>query len=180
MQPDELKLIQQLKEGDETAFNHLFNLYHARVFNLCRKFLPLKEDAEEIVQVVFIAIWENRLQIDENKSFAGYILTIARHWIYNTLKKNIYRQGYIDYLLKKGLPSDFVTEDEVLFNDLNTQVEKLISDLPPKRRQIFLLSYREGLSYKAIAQQLSITESTVNSQLTKAMEYIRKKIKIIY
>lgn len=179
MQSEEQYLIRQLQSGDEKSFNKLFTQYHARIFNLCRKFLPLKEDAEEIVQIVFIAVWENRLQIDENKSFGGYVYAIARHWIYNTLKKRLYQQGYIDYLSKRGT-YDFVTEDEVLFNELNMHLERLIADLPPRRREIFLLSHKEGLSYKAIAQQLSITESTVNTQLTKAVEYIRNNIKVLY
>lgn len=180
MDIDEKNLITRLKQDDEKAFNILFYQHHARVYNLGRRFLPYKEDAEEIVQIVFIALWENRYQIDENQSLTGYILTIARHWIYNTIKKSIYRQGYLEHLQYQNKSFEFVTEDIVLYNELNTLVDKLTADLPPKRSEIFRLSRKEGLSYREIAVRLSITESTVNTQLTKALDYIRKKIKALY
>lgn len=180
MEKGEQELIRKLKQGDEKAFNSLFYHYHARVYNLAKKFLQYKEEAEEIVQIVFIALWENRQQIDENQSLGGYILTIARHWIYNTLKKNVYRQGYIDYITGQNDSFNLKTEDIVFYNELNALLNKLISDLPPKRSEIFKLSRIDGLSYREIADQLSITESTVNTQITKSLDFIRKNIKILY
>jgi RNA polymerase sigma-70 factor (ECF subfamily) len=177
---DEKNLIRRLKQDDEKAFNILFYQHHARVYNLARRFLPYKEDAEEIVQIVFLAIWENRNQIDETLSLSGYILTIARHWIYNTIRKSIYRQGYLEHLQNQNKSLEFVTEDIVLYNELNALLDKLTAELPPKRREIFRLSRNEGLSYREIARRLSITESTVNTQLTKALDYIRKNIKSLY
>jgi RNA polymerase sigma-70 factor, ECF subfamily len=180
MEIDETNLINRLKQGDEKAFNILFYQHHARVYNLAKRFLPFKEDAEEIVQIVFIALWENRQKIDENQSLSGYILTIARHWIYNTIKKNIYRQGYLEHLQQQSSALEYVTEDLVQFNELNALVDKLTNELPPKRSEIFKLSRNEGLSYKEIAHRLSITESTVNTQITKALDYVRKNIRSLY
>ena len=180
MDIDEKNLIKRLKQDDEAAFNNLFYQHHARVYNLARRFLPYKEDAEEIVQIVFTALWENRNQIDESLSLSGYILTIARHWIYNTIRKNIYRQGYLDHLERQDKSLEYVTEDVVMFNELNALVDKLTNELPPKRSEIFRLSRKEGLSYREIASRLSITESTVNTQITKALDYVRKNIRALY
>ena len=180
MNIDEENLISRLKLDDEKAFNILFYQHHARVYNLARRFLPFKEEAEEIVQIVFIALWENRKRIDEHQSLSGYILTIARHWIYNTIRKSIYQQGYIDHLQQQNQSLDYVTEDAVLYNELNNLVDKFAKELPPKRSEIFRLSRNEGLSYREIANRLSISESTVNTQLTKALDYIRKNIKSVY
>ncbi len=180
MNIDETNLIRRLKQDDEKAFNILFYQHHARVYNLARSFLRYKEDAEEIVQIVFIALWENRSRIDEDQSLSAYILTIARHWIYNTIKKSIYRHGYLEHLQTQNKSLEYVTEDVVLFNELNSIVDKLTNELPPKRSEIFRLSRNEGLSYREIANRLSITESTVNTQLTKALDYVRKNIKSVY
>jgi RNA polymerase sigma-70 factor (ECF subfamily) len=180
MDIDETNLINRLKQDDEKAFNILFYQHHAKVYNLAKRFLPYKEDAEEIVQIVFIALWENRQKIDENQSLSGYILSIAHHWIYNTIKKNIYRQGYMEHLQQQNISLEYVTEDIVQYNELNALVDKLTNDLPPKRREIFKLSRDEGLSYREIAHQLSITESTVNTQITKALDYVRKNIRLLY
>jgi RNA polymerase sigma-70 factor, ECF subfamily len=176
MDLDEQKLVNRLNQGDEKAFDALFYRYHVKIFNLAKRFLSRKEDAEEVVQSVFIALWENRATIDESKSLTGYLLTVARHIIYNTLRKNVYRQGYIEYIMTQNHSVDFVTENEVLFHDLNNLVTSLVDQLPPKRKEIFRLSRYDGLSYQEIARKLSISESTVNSQLTKALDYIRKNI----
>ena len=180
MDIDEINLIKRLKQDDEKAFNILFYQHHAKVYNLARRFLPYKEDAEEIVQIVFIALWENRIHIDETQSLCGYIMTIARHWIYNTIKKSIYRQGYLEHLQQQNKSLEYITEDLVLYNELNALVDKLTNELPPKRNEIFRLSRNEGLSYREIANRLSITESTVNTQITKALDYIRKNIRSVY
>src|ERR1035437_4553223 len=180
MDIDETNLINRLKQDDEKAFNILFYQHHAKVYNLAKRFLPYKEDAEEIVQIVFIALWENRQKIDENQSLSGYILSTAHHWIYNTIKKNIYRQGYMEHLQQQNISLEYVTEDIVQYNELNALVDKLTNHLPPKRREIFNLSRDEVLSYREIADQLSITESTVNTQITKALDYVRKNIRLLY
>jgi len=180
MDIDETNLINRLKQDDEKAFNILFYQHHARVYILAKRFLPFKEDAEEIVQIVFIALWENRQKIDENQHLSGYILSIAHNWIYNTIKKNIYRQGYMEHLQQQNISLEYVTEDIVQYNELNALVDKLTNDLPPKRREIFKLSRNEGLSYREIAHRLSITESTVNTQITKALDYVRKNIRSLY
>lgn len=177
---DKINLIKRLKQDDEKAFNSLFYQHHARVYNLGKRFLFSKEDAEEIVQIVFIALWENRYQIDENQSLTGYILTIARNSIYNSIKKSIYHQGYLDHLEHQNKSLEFVTEDVALYNELKALVDKLTAELPPKRSEIFRLSRIEGLSYHEIAIRLSISESTVNTQLTKALAYVRKNIKALY
>ena len=180
MQQNDYDLVLKVKLGDESAFNALFYQYHSRVYNLCRKFLTSKEDAEEVVQTVFLALWENRKQLDENQPIVAYILTIAKHWIYNFLKKRVYRKAFLDYLATKDDFLDFVTEDEISYHDLQNLLEKLMKELPPKRKEIFILSKIEGLSYREIAQRLSITESTVNTQITKALVFIRKEVGNLY
>lgn len=173
-------LVKRLKGNDAHAFNELYKRYHTRVFQMALKFLPYKEDAEEIVQVVFIALWDNRYKIDENQSFVSYVLSIARHSIYNALRKAVYRQGYVDYLMKNDEDLSFVTEEVVMFNELDALLQRTIESLPPKRREIFRLHQGEGLSYKEISDRLSIAVSTVNTQLTKAFDFIRQNIRLFY
>ncbi len=173
-------LVESLKDDDVSAFNELYSRYHSRVFQLGIRFLPYKEDAEEIVQLVFIAVWNNRNKIDENQNVSAYILSIARHCIYNALRKAVYRQGYIDYLGQNDTDHSFITEEVVLFNELDALLHKFLENMPPKRREIFRLHREEGLSYKEISTRLSIASSTVNTQLTKALNYIRQNIRLIY
>jgi RNA polymerase sigma-70 factor (ECF subfamily) len=173
-------LVSKLKEDDVIAFNELYNRYHARIYRLALRFLPCAEDAEEIVQLVYVALWENRYKINENLPFDSYIFAIARHSVYKTLRKAVYRQGYLEYLKQNHSDSAFVTEDLVMFNELDTLVQDLIAKLPPKRREIIRMHREEGLSYNEIAERLSVTNSTINTQLTKALNYIRQHIRLIY
>lgn len=173
-------LVDKLKQDDTNAFDELYNRYHARIYRLAQQFLPCHEDAEEILQLVFIALWENRSKIDEKQSFESYIFTIARYNIYKALRKAVYRQGYMEYLKHNHDDFSFITEDVVLFNELETVVHGLVEKLPPKRREIIRLHREEGLSYNEIAERLSITNSTINTQLTKAVDYIRQHIRLIY
>ena len=169
-------LILKLKKSETGAFEQLFKLYSPRLFNFCRKFLNSKEDAEDIVQVVFTAVWENRLRIDEERSFSTYLFTIARNRIINILKKKVYAEGFINYTMYAANGNvNYLTEDTVLFNELQQVLEKSINELPQKRREIFILSRKEGLSYKEIAKKLSISESTVNTQITHAINFLRDK-----
>ncbi len=173
-------LIKRLNGGDANAFNAVYQRYHTVVLQLGMRFLPYKEDAEEVVQLVFIAVWENRKKIDENRNLASYILSIARHATYNALRKAVYRQGYMDYLRQNNPDFSFITEEVVLFNELEARLLDLQESMPPKRREIFRLHHTEGLSYKEISDRLSVSASTVNTQLTKALDFIRRNIRMLY
>jgi|WetSurMetagenome_2_1015567.scaffolds.fasta_scaffold157854_2 RNA polymerase sigma-70 factor, ECF subfamily len=177
--PDNI-LIKKLKDEDVSAFDELYKRYHSKVFQLARRFLPYKEDAEEIVQAVFVAVWENRIRIEEDKSFSSYILSIARHTIYNALRKAVYRQAYIEYLGHNNTENAYVTEDIVLFNELESHLHDIIEKLPPRCREITRLHHKDGLSYKEIAARLSISISTINTHLTKALNFIRQQIRQQY
>ena len=173
-------LVAQLNEGNKEAFEQLFYMYYSRVFNLARRYYLSKENSEEITQQVFIIIWEKRNSIDRDQSFESYLLAIARNLVINYLKRKTYVQRYINYVFHNESDSDFVTENIVAYQDLQNCLEYLINQLPPRRKQIFLLSRNSGLSYKDIAQELSLTESTVNTQITKALEFLREKLKQYY
>jgi RNA polymerase sigma-70 factor, ECF subfamily len=173
---NEKPLIDQLINGNEKAFNKIFLFYSPKVYNFCRRFSINTSEAEEIVQIVFTSVWENRSRIDPKLSLLSYLFTAARNQILNSLKKKVYQQGFIEYSLFHEIDSSFVTENEILFNELNLQVEKAINELPPRCREVFLLSRIQELSYREIAEKLSITESTVNTQISKALDYLRQKI----
>jgi len=173
---EERTLIQLLNQSNVKAFDTLFYHYHKRIYNFCLKFISSKAEAEEIVQIVFIAVWENRKDIDPEKLFSAYIFSIARHHAYNAIKKLTYQKAYLEQLINNGLNFDFNTEETIYFNELEDLIEKLISQLPPRRKEIFVLSRQKGLTYVEIAKKLDITENTVDTQLRKALDFIRPEL----
>lgn len=171
---NDTELIVELKKGDALAFDKLFHLYSDRLYWFSKRILKNKEDSEEIVQDVFLKIWEQRAKIDEFKSFKSYLFTIAYNSIISKIRNKEVQQSYV--LLKQETP-EFHTETEaqIIYSDLESLSNKIIDQLPPKRKQIFLMSRVEGLTSTEIAEKLSISKNTVENQITDALKFIREK-----
>lgn len=167
-------LIKKLNEGNISAFNELFKIYSGKVFNFTRFFTLSTEEAEEITQEVFITVWENREKIDAEMSFSAYIFGIAKHKIFNLIRKKYY---YNQYLEKSKNNNEINGEDEILNHELQKLINECIESLPPKRKEIFKLSREEGLTYKEIAKKLNISENTVDVQIRKSLKQLQEVLK---
>jgi len=173
-----VSIVKELIQGDKKAFEYLYNYYSPKVYNFCKKLYLSSDQAEEMVQNVFIVVWEHRGQIDPDKSFSSYLFTIAKNRILDSYKKKVINQAYINYTLFHQKDFNFVTEEKIYFDEMNLQVEKAIEDLPERCREVFNLSRKDELSYKEIAEKLDITESTVNTQISKAIKLLQKVVEL--
>ena len=163
----------RLKAGDNLAFERLFNKYNQKLFNFSYRLLRSKQEAEEIVQNTFLKIWENRFTLDENYSFSAYLFRITQNRILNEFRSRINQHYYREYLMEYAENMDNTVEKEIDFSELNKIIKMLISQLPERRKQIFLLSRNDGLTYREIADKLNISENTVDTQIRKALDYFR-------
>jgi RNA polymerase sigma-70 factor, ECF subfamily len=170
---DEQEWLKQLQGDDYDTFEIIYNAYHRRIFIFACKMLPLAADAEEIVQNVFLALWNQRKNIQISTSLIAYLFGIARHMIYEFIQHKINHEAFVAYYLDNNQEYSFITEEEYLYKELEFKVQKLIQELPERRREIFLLSRLEGLTYKKIATQLHISENTVDTQIRHALAYLR-------
>jgi RNA polymerase sigma-70 factor (family 1) len=170
------RLIVGLKLGDRKAFEQLFNLYHKRLYFFCFSLCKNKEVAEGITQDTFIKIWTNRESINESKSFSGFLYTIAKNQVLNHIRKSLNQQNVLKYLKTQTSPLN-QTEIEYSFHELKSKHDALVKKMPVKRRKIYQLNKEQGLSRKEIAEQLQISVNTVDSQLAKALKFIRSGLK---
>lgn len=177
---DEETLISGLQEGSISAFNNIFSLYHKRIYNFCRNLNQSSDEAGETVQKVFIALWEQRFQVDEKKSLASYLYTIARYMVYQEFRQQVYKKAVFNRFILNSIDLNESTKDEVLYNELLSFFESVIDKLPKRQREIFRLSRFSGLTYRQIADNLNITENTVDTQIRRALEFVRKKYKYHY
>jgi len=175
----EIVLVQRLAKNDVQAFNELYNLYSRRIFGFAYGFLRSKEEAEGIVQEVFVKIWETRNNLRSDLSFSWFLFTIARNLILNKLQHLQYEMRYQKDFLAETSGDDNNTEEQVFYRDMSDHINNLIMELPPKRKEIFLLSRFEGLSYQEISEKLNISVKTVEVQISLALKYIRARIKKI-
>ena len=176
MNHDNEILIQPLKNGSVKAFDALYQLYSARLYNFVLKIS--KGDtymAEEIVQRVFIKIWEERSLLDTQKSFNAFICTIAKNMLMNEYKHQMVEFVYQDYILQinKDESSDGVDKIEYVF--LEKYLNTLIEQLTPARREVYIMNRIDKLTVKEIAQRSGKSEKTIEKQLSEANEFIRRQ-----
>ncbi|HQV54444.1 MAG TPA: RNA polymerase sigma-70 factor [Chitinophagaceae bacterium] len=170
---DEIELLSQLKKGSEGAFEELYNLYSTRLFGNLLKLVKSETEAKEILQDVFIKIWDNRQHIDTEKSFRSYLFKIAENKVYDLFRK-ISRDKKRKEALLSIATSEYVHIEETILNKESTALlNKAIESLPPQRQQIFRLCKLEGKSYKEVSELLGISTSTISDHIVKATKSIR-------
>lgn len=170
---DEKDLLVQLKQDSEAAFEELYKLYSTRLFGNLLKLVKSENDAQEILQDVFIKIWDNRQQIDADKSFRSYLFKIAENKVYDLFRK-ISRDKKREEALLSIATSEYVHIEETILNKESTALlNKAIESLPPHRQQIFRLCKLEGKTYKEVSETLGISVSTISDHIVKATKSIR-------
>jgi len=172
---DENTLIIQLRQSDKKAFTALYEMYWRKVYNFSRLYLINQNVAEEVVQEVFIKIWESRDFIKETDNFKGLLFIITRNLIFNRHRKSVNEDFYKATVLS-AIEKSYNIEEEIEAKNLSEYIELLIKELPPRRQLIFNLSRKEHKSYKEISNLLHISEKTVENQIAEAIKYLKKNI----
>lgn len=170
-------LLLSVKNGDEVAFELVFYRYKGKLYDFIRRSLPADQDVESMVQDIFTKLWINRQQLDPTKSLNAFLYTVARNEIYGQLRKVLVRRKYMEELSFSASSSGLTTGHQIEYDELTRFVSQLVKKMPEKRREIYELSRNEGLSYKEIAQQLGISENTVDSQIRKALDYLKENLR---
>jgi len=172
---DQLAL--RIKLGDEQAFELFFYKFNSRLCAFANKFLDDPEEAQEVVQDIFVKIWESRDEIDPESSLKSYVFKCVQNLSINRLRRKkvesryteIYRLVYIDNV-------EFSAHESLLAKELEAHIIHSINKLPSECRKIFELSRSEGLKYREIAEALHISVKTVETQMSKALRSLRHEL----
>ena len=169
------ELLTRLKNGDMLAFDRVYELYSHKLFSFVSRILKNEAEADDIVQEVFVKIWESRDKLDDHKLLNSYIFTIAYNNSIDLIRKRISNNKYLEHLKNSSVINFTPTIiSQIEFDELNNQAEKLIAKLPERQKQVFLLHKKEGLTYPEIAGQLGISKNTVENHMAKALKYLRE------
>lgn len=164
----EKELLQRLKNSDHAAFELVYHAYKQRIiFNLLRV-LKSRDLVEEVVQDLFLKVWNTREQIDLDKSFNAFLYTIAANMAKNVFRKAAYDKKIRSQLLPIEKHIYTHIEEEIESQEIQTTVNNLLNLLPPQRRIVFRLCKLEGKSYKEVSELLNISENTVGDHIKKA------------
>ena len=174
----EKELIIRLKQGSKEAFTTLYKQYWKQVYDFSCLYLTSVSAAEEVVQEVFIKVWESREFLREDDNFKGLLFIITRNMIFNQHRKKLNEDFYRVTVLA-AMEQSYDIEDEIETNNLREYIDLLIEELPPRRREIFNLSRKENKSYKEIALLLNISEKTVENQIHEALKFLKKNITLL-
>lgn len=177
MDPLLQEIVPELRKGSRHAFETLFKSYSPKLLSFCGRYFNNDQDCEEIVQEVFIKLWNNRENIREADTFESFLYTIAKNHIYNVLRKNIHRKAFDDYNLSHLLKESFNIEEEQNFAELFIIVKSITKSLPEQRRKVFVMSRFKGFTNKEIAKELNISINTVETHIKLALKKFREVLK---
>jgi len=170
------QLVESLKKGDLFAFDQLFSKYSKKLYYFANGYLDSKEDAEGLVQEVFLIVWEKRKELKEHLSFNAFLYTVTFNAIRKYFRKKSREKKYLDKYLEDFDENHNETVTDIEYNNLCELANKSIEKLPEKRKMIFRLSRHEGLTSEEIANRLHISKKTVENQIHQALKFLREQL----
>lgn len=169
------ELFDQIKRGSKEAFKFLFERYGLRIHRFALGYLKSDHDAEELVQEVFLKLWDKRESLDGSQNVRGFIFKIAVNAIYDSIRRKNIHQAFQEFASQNPVNSD-ETWHEVVYNDMLAQVNRLISQMPEQRQKVFKMSRENGLSNDEISEKLGLSKRTVENQLYRATAFLKKNL----
>lgn len=171
------KEITELTNSNESSLEVLFNYYYPRLYHFSKSFLKIETGIDDILQEVFLKVWQNRKQITSVSTFNAYIFTITKNLLLNEIRRRLNNEKIKDNLQKLSIAEEYRTFDDVEYNDLKVKIENIVNELPERQKEVYNLSREEGLSHKEIAEKLGISPKTVEYHITQSISFLKKKIK---
>ena len=174
---EEQALLVGLRKGDSHAFSRLFTAYYKDMVLFGGNFLPNRAICEDIVQSVFLRLWNDRKSLVIETSLKSYLLKSVRNSCLDELRHLQIIRQHEAYILSANILEDIDTEHYVLYSDLSHHLNDALCHLPETYREAFEMNRFEGLKYKEIAVRLHVSERTVEVRIGKALEILRVLLK---
>ncbi|MFY9152809.1 MAG: RNA polymerase sigma-70 factor [Prolixibacteraceae bacterium] len=173
---DDRTNVEYLKKDDFIAFDALFHKYSESIYSFVLSITRERYAAEEITQLVFLKVWEKRSQINEQLLFKSFLFSVTYNETISWLRKEKSNERKISDFIQGNEFTTNETVNLIEFRNLELMANHYISELPEKRREIFLLSRDQGFTNKEIANKLDLSVKTVENQMTSALKYLRGKL----
>src|SRR5262245_5087275 len=171
------ELVRRIRAGDERALEAVFKAHYAGMASFVQRFVRSPDLAEELVQDVFLKLWSKREQLAEIETFRTYLFRAARNTALNYLRRaKLERRWREEQGTDDDPPTSFAADEETVEQELSVAITEAINRLPPRCREIFLLSRDGGLTYAEIARSLEISVKTVETQMGRALKSLRASL----
>ena len=174
------ELLERISEDDSTAFTILYRRHWEGMFVVAAKALREKTDAADVIQDVFLSLWNRRHELKIEGSLTGYLHTAVRYKAIHHIEKNITRRDYLAVLADVSvnwLPPN--AEVDLQLEELQKALSTVVTRMPPKMQQVYILSRQQQLSHKEIAEQLSVSVETVKKHIQHALQLIKAALQYV-
>lgn len=172
----ETQAINKSQLFDRQSYEQLFRLHYSELCSYAVNFMEDLDDAEEVVQEVFVKFWENKDEINISSSARAYLFRSVRNASLNKKKHIKIREEYKEHN-EREIDSNFVDLENILdASELEMRIRTAIDKLPTERRKIFIMSRYDELKYQEIANKLNISIKTVENQMGSALKFLRKEL----
>jgi len=165
------ELVVKLKNHDEDAMIMIYRIYWKGLYSSAYKILRDKETCEDIVQELFIKIWNNREQLDIRSSLQAYLSVAVRHEVYHRIRVSKQFEPIMDEIMETM--ADLSCYDRMEYRELQNRISSVIDTLPEKCREVYNLSRNDLMTHKEISEKLSISTKTVRNHITRALHQLR-------
>jgi RNA polymerase sigma-70 factor (ECF subfamily) len=175
---DSAKVVAALQAGDRKALERLYIAHRPGLFVYVNRMVSDRAVAEEIVQDLFIRVWRCRQELELRGTLRSYLYAAGRNHAINHLKRRKVAHRWWQRkseILTQGSPVQ--QGDSAAYRELSESVESAIAALPERTRLVFTLSRNGGLTYPEIAKEMGISVKTVESQMARALRYLRESLK---
>lgn len=176
MEPEPNIAIQSFAISGIAEFEKLFKTHYSQLCSYANLFLSDPDAAEDVVQEVFFKLWKNRDELIINTTIKSYLFRAVRNGCLNVIDHISVREAYKIVNENDIKDSEGNLIDETIVSELEQRIKETIDLLPPERRKIFIMSRFDGLKYREIADQLSISVKTVENQMYQALRFLREKL----
>jgi RNA polymerase sigma-70 factor (family 1) len=174
--PSDIELVEKLQKGDVEAFDLIYDKYSRKLYAFGLKYLKSTAEAEELVQSVFLKLWENYKILKKESSFKSYLFTIAYNDICKLFRKRNYLQKFISDTLYENSQLYSEIEDSIDYQSVLERVQQIVDNLPERQKTIFLKSREEGKSTKEIAEEVGLSPGTVDNYISESLKFIRARL----
>lgn len=171
---DDKIFIKNLKKGDVLSFDEIFKRYNKKVYCFALSYLKNREEAQDVVQEVFMNLWRYRDQINEYYVFSKYLFKITYNATCKRFRKQASDKKQMEEVARNSNLEDNSTNLEIEYNSLVETANAIIEKMPARQKKIFLLSVNDQLTTEQIAQQLNISKKTVENYLSKVKTSLKK------
>jgi RNA polymerase sigma-70 factor (ECF subfamily) len=170
-------LAQKIRDSNELAFKEIYDRYHVQMYYIAKKYVKRNELAEDAVQDTFIKLWRKRESIDETKSIKGFLFTMLRNYLLNQLRDRKKEIVSITDVNRNLLQSRVMTDDDILYKEYHSILERGLTELTDRKREVFELRTKKGHTNSEVAELLKIDIKTVKTHFYLSSKFIRAYLK---